>query len=110
MSFRVIRVSEDYQVVVVVTPHNASLFASAPGGGQVISPPEGTVFYEHNPLRQPADAPFFTEISLDNALIYSSGHADGLGWGKRPQEAFTSLDEVERWTRQRQEAREKTSC
>lgn len=85
MSFRVIRVSEDYGVVVVVSPEDAG--PDTPHAS----------FWVHNDNTQEESEKFFAAASKAEVLGYFSGHADGLGWGNRPAEQFESLTAIEEW-------------
>lgn len=85
MSYRVIRVSEDYRVVVVVTPENAD-----PGN-------ENATYFVHNDYTAQENEEFWSEISADGTLAYFSGHADGMGWAEMPKKPFEALSDVEGW-------------
>lgn len=96
MTFRVIRASSDYGVVIVVSPEDAD-----PEDAQN---PEYR-YYEHNECKQELNDPVFQEVSWTCAIQYFGGIADGLGFGKFPKEPFNSLKELEEWMKevQRQE-------
>ncbi len=91
MAFKVIRVSGDCQVVILVTPPEAGP-----------DDPDKTL-YEHNGYRDRDDeGDFFTEISTESAVTYFSGIADGMGRGETP-EPFDTLEAAEEWTRGKQQ-------
>lgn len=85
MSYCVIRVSEDYRVVVVVTPENAKF------------EDDGAIYYLHKETVEGKSEEFWGEISARGTLAYFSGHADGMGWRERPEESFESLSDIEKW-------------
>jgi len=91
MSFEVIRVSSDYQVVILIDPPGAK--------------PEDAdkTVYEHNGYISDNDeGDYFTDISTHAALGYFSGQADGMGWGEIPAKPFDTLAEAEEWARMMQ--------
>lgn len=85
MSYRVIRVSEDYRVVVVVTPENAKF------------EDDGAIYYLHKETVEGNSEEFWGEISARGTLAYFSGHADGMGWREMPEGSFESLSDIEKW-------------
>lgn len=91
MSYRVIRVSEDYRVIVVVTPENAN-----PGD-------ESATYYDHNENSESGSEEFWNSTTKRGAMIYFSGIADGIEWGERPDEPFKSLDDIEKWVKGQQD-------
>jgi hypothetical protein len=96
MAYKVIRVSEDYGVVVVACGEEAAV--------ENPDSPELT-FFEHNDHVERSAVPFFAEVTRNRAIQYFSGIADGLGWGdEMPRTHFASLEEVEAWARKKAEA------
>lgn len=83
--YKVIRVSADHELVIVqFNPDNNFTPDSA----------ETSKFYLYC---QWMETPRFAETSAENTLCYFSGHADGIDWGKLPEQLFASLEEVETW-------------
>lgn len=90
--YKIIRAGSGYNVVVVVTPPDAT--------------PDSTdaKFFQRQDWptdHQPADK--FFEISRLDVLCAFSGHADGWGFAKRPDTNFATLEEVEAWILAEQE-------
>jgi len=83
-TYRVIRASEDYEIIVVVSPEDAD-------------PEDECTFYAR---RKQGDERKVTEVTKKAAMQYFSGIADGMGWGKLPDKVFSSLEEVEVWRAQ----------
>lgn len=90
MSFRVIRVSSDYRLVILVSPEDAG--------------PEdkcenfiyNTVVYEKKEI-------IFEKCTKMTAACYLGGQADGLGFGEAPDVPFESLQEAVDWTKRKRE-------
>lgn len=81
--YKVIRCGTNYDLVIVVTPENAG--------------PEtpGVKCYRYASWHIGNHKPnVFNEITVRDAEMYFSGHADGLGYGKLSQEIFSSLEEA----------------
>lgn len=84
--FSVIRVSDDYGMVIVVTPEDTDP-----------QNPKDARFYLHHDIKWKEGEPFFREASFREVLGFFSGHADGMGWGNHPEQPFDTLDAVEKW-------------
>lgn len=85
MSFRIIRASLSFGVVLVVTPADAK-----PGD-------EGAKYHEYHPGRAAPgwNNEGFNETSWKNdARFLFSGQADGLGYAELPEETFPTLEAV----------------
>ena len=82
-TFRFIRIGNDYDPVIAVSPENSTIKS------------EGTNFYRFSSWNI-EDCPIneFHEISKATALSYFSGHADGLGFMSPPDTIFTSIQEM----------------
>ena len=84
--FKVIRAGSEYNVVVVVTPADAT--------------PESTdakFFQRQDWPTSHRQAHTFFEISRRDVVCAFSGQADGWGFAKIPDTDFASLEEVNAW-------------
>jgi len=93
-TYRIIRAASDYGAAVIVCPaetdpKNQADLASAR-------------FYLHNDNIEQQG--FFEEIDFGLVKCYFSGLADGLGFGGLPDQAFSSLKEVQAWLERSNEA------
>ena len=79
---KIIRVSGDYGKIVVET---------------IGEPKE----YYHNTDSIKIDD--FHKITEKVVVGYFSGMADGLGWGELPEQEFTTLEDIKKWARDKQE-------
>ena len=82
MTFRVIRVSSSYDVVLVVSPEDAD------------PKDENAQFFSRNLF---VDCEDFKPISRVSALCYFAGIADSMGYGEIPKNYFNSIEEVKEW-------------
>ena len=90
MSFRVIRVSSNYRLVVLVSPEDAG-------------PEDECEIFVHNNVACKQKKVVFKKSTRRIAICYFSGQADGLGFGEMPNAPFGSLREAADWTKERQE-------
>jgi len=84
MSYRIIRLSEDYGMAIIVSPEDAEPWVS------------GNMYWLLNDnIPECADA--FKEVSDRTALGYFSGIADGMGFSTIPDIVFEEISDVEMW-------------
>jgi hypothetical protein len=83
MSYRIIRLSEDCGVVIIVSPANAEVWA------------EDNKYWLMNHNIKKFET--FKEVNSDAALGYFGGIADGLGWGPIPDITFEEIKDAEKW-------------
>ncbi len=106
MLYKVIRVSENYGVVLVCVSENGASKLEEGVDGKYL------IYNQHNFLNLLAaearaddgDFRFIFEETTNEAKIlgYFSGQADGLGRGEKPEKPFSSLEELWKWIRDSQ--------
>ena len=87
--YRVIRVAEDYGVVVVALSGEEPWQSDAK-------------YFLHN-SNLPPTTNFFEEVGERRAMGYFSGIADGLGRGDLPGKVFQELEAIEQWAKEKRE-------
>lgn len=84
MDYRIIRAAEDYGLIIVISPADATAQSET---AKYYRYATWKIDPDHEPDR-------FHAVSRNIAWGYFSGHADGLGFGSVPDQSFPSLDAI----------------